>query len=117
MTELNIKPDKLTFAPGEIVGGEVNWNLGQAPSWVEVRLFWFTRGKGTTDTHQEAKIRFDNPASSETRRFELQLPVEPYSYNGHLIAIVWALELSAHDDPTTRVELVMSPTGKEIVPA
>ena len=37
------------FAPGQAIDGDLVWNFPKAPRWLELRLFWYTEGKGTQD--------------------------------------------------------------------
>ena len=107
--------NRTRFLPGDEIVAAAYWKLDQPPSSVEVRLFWFTRGKGTQDVNVVQTIRFDHPQIEEARPARLVLPEAPYSFSGKLISLVWALEIVA--DPSgesTRVELTVSPTGDEI---
>ena len=104
------------FRPGEKVEGVAGWRLDKPPESVELRLFWFTRGKGTEDVSVVNQLRFDSPRLEEGRRFNFTLPTEPYSFSGQLISLIWALELVVEPgEHSTRVELVVSPTGEEIL--
>jgi hypothetical protein len=40
---------RTAFAPGETIAGTVAWRRNAQPAKVVVRLFWFTRGRGTPD--------------------------------------------------------------------
>lgn len=104
-----------TFEPGAELRGQVEWELATPARRMEVRLFWYTRGKGTTDVQVLKIHRFDVPTLRGREEFRFVLPAEPYSFSGKLISLVWALEAIA--DPgerTTRLELVVAPEGKEI---
>jgi hypothetical protein len=118
MNELKIllRDERRSFRCGETVEGVAGWRLEKPPASVELRLFWFTRGKGTEDVGVVNRIRFDVPQQEEGRKFSFTLPAEPWSFSGQLISLIWALELVA--DPgghTARVEFVVSPTGQEIL--
>jgi hypothetical protein len=117
MTELTIELSKTeaAFAPGEEIRGSVSWNIDEASPSVELRLFWFTRGKGTEDAGIVQTIKFDQALPRETRSFELRLPEAPYSFSGKLISLVWALELVAYPSKeVTRREIEMGPARKEV---
>jgi len=80
MSEISVllQDRKLAYRPGETVRGTAYWTLGGQPESVEVRLFWRTEGKGSTDTEIVASKTFQNPARTDRRDFELVLPaVEP----------------------------------------
>lgn len=103
------------FRPGEEIDGTVAWQLENSPREIELRLFWFTRGKGTEDVGVVQTLRFDLPLKDETRSFRFRLPEAPYSFSGKLISLVWALELIVQ--PTkevTRREIVVAPDGQEV---
>ena len=62
----------------------------------------------------EVEIR--NADASGGERFALQLPSGPYSFSGRLISLIWSLELLVDGgEEVTRRDLVMSPTGTEVV--
>jgi len=118
MNELKIlmRDERRNFRPGETVEGVAGWRLDKPPKAVELRLFWFTRGKGTEDVGVVNQMRFNAPQLEEGRKFSFTLPTEPFSFSGQLISLIWALELVVEPgDFSTRVELVMSPSGEEIL--
>ena len=117
MASLSIQliDDREAFAPGEVLEGKAAWQLDQPQKKIFLRLFWFTRGKGTEDIEVVSETVFDNPLTSESRPFKITLPQSPYSFSGKLVSLIWALELVASDNETavTR-EIVISPFGYEI---
>jgi hypothetical protein len=117
MSILRIKTDGSAtwFRPGSTVGGDVSWHLDADTDAVEVRLFWYTQGKGTQDVEVVDLLRVDHPEPSDHRRFGFQLPLGPYSFSGELITLRWALELVAlPGDDTERVDLIVAPQPVEI---
>lgn len=117
MSELRIdvESDRRNFTPGEGLAGRVSWRVDETPSSAELRLFWYTRGKGDKDVQVVDAVPFANPQSSDRREFRLPLPKEPYSFSGKLITLTWALELLVEPGShVERRELVMSPSGQEI---
>ena len=119
MDKLNIETleGKNSFAPGEMVQGTVQWNLGlDNPEAIELSLFWQTTGKGTRDVGVVETVKFDNPGSLGRKDFSFKLPTGPYSFSGKLISILWALEAVAWPgERTARRDITVSPTGEEIV--
>jgi hypothetical protein len=118
MSELKIleRDERRSFRPGEIVEGVAGWRLDSPPRSVELRLFWFTRGKGTEDVGIVNHVNFPSPQPDEGRKFSFTLPPEPFSFSGQLISLIWALELVAEPgEHSTRVEIIVSPTGGEIL--
>lgn len=113
---LHLPGDRSAFAPGETLSGSVSWQLAQPATAIEVRLFWYTRGKGTTDVHVLKAQHFDAPGPRGSRSFQFLLPPEPYSFSGKLISLLWAIEAIAQPgDRSTRADLVISPTLQEIL--
>ena len=107
------------FLPGETVEGTVSWQLGQpAPPviTVELRLFWYTQGKGDQDVGVVFAVPFANPGLQGSRAFRISLPDGPFSFSGKLISLVWALELVAEPGSrASRTEITVSPTRMEIL--
>jgi hypothetical protein len=100
----------LTVAPGARLAGEASWDVDHRPRLVEVRLFWFTAGKGTRDVGVVETVRFDEPQERERRPFAVTVPAGPYSYAGTLVSVAWALELVLEPgDLVERLELVVKP--------
>jgi hypothetical protein len=86
------------------------------PAAVELRLFWFTKGKGAGDLTVVDKVRFDAPTERERRRFQLMLPEGPYSFVGRLVSLVWAVELVVlPGDEAARTELVIAPGARPVM--
>ncbi|HTL31013.1 MAG TPA: hypothetical protein VL282_17415 [Tepidisphaeraceae bacterium] len=108
--------DNLTqFVPGQKIRGRVGWRLDQAPASLDVRLFWYTEGKGTQDISIVTTTTIEHPQIQGSSGFEFQLPQSPYSFSGKLISLIWAIELIARpSNESTRVPFTMSPTGEEI---
>jgi hypothetical protein len=118
MNELKIllANDRNRFRPSETLKGVAGWRLPAAPRSADVRLFWYTRGKGTEDVGVINRFAFEQPQAEEGRPFQFVLPEEPYSFSGRLVSLIWALELVVEPgSQTTRVEFTLSPTGEEIL--
>lgn len=107
--------NKTEYRPGEEVAGRALWILDEPPKAVEVRLFWYTEGKGTQDDGLIDCARFDAPAERGEEDFRFTLPAEPYTFSGKLISLIWALELVVlPSDETERLPITVSPTGYEV---
>jgi len=116
LIQIQLDGKRGAFAPGESVSGTVSWQLDAPADSVEVRLFWYTRGKGTEDVGVINRFAFEQPQAEEGRPFQFVLPEEPYSFSGRLVSLIWALELVVEPgSQTTRVEFTLSPTGEEIL--
>ena len=104
------------YKPGETIKGRVTWQVDEPPQSAELRLFWYTSGKGTQDVQNVDAVVFQTPQINDDRTFSLALPREPYSFSGKLISLVWALELIV--EPGSNVErqqFVMSGSGQEVI--
>jgi len=104
------------FLPGEVVEGTVSWQLAIPASRAELRLFWYTEGKGDQDLKIVETVAFANPERQDRRGFSVRLPEGPFSFSGKLISLLWALEVVL--DPGSRAErlvLTVSPTRREIL--
>ena len=114
--KLETTDNRTSFMPGEEIKGIGVWQLNKNADAVEVRLFWYTRGKGTQDVGIADKVRFDNPTLQGGQPFSLKAPNGPYSFSGKLISLVWALELIVlPSGDTERLEITISPSGHEIL--
>lgn len=118
MSTLRIEPTdgRTAFTPGQPLSGQASWRVERAPASAELRLFWYTSGKGTQDVGVVDTVVFAAPRADDRRDFTLVLPPEPYSFSGKLISLSWALELIVEPGShVERRELVLSPTGREVV--
>jgi hypothetical protein len=112
---IQIANDQTAFRPGDVLVGGVLWRCERAPRNVEVRLVWFTEGKGTRDVSTVATHVIDSPREEGRDAFRFTLPEAPHSYSGQLITIQWVVEavLLPWND-FDRAPFVLSPDGREI---
>jgi hypothetical protein len=104
------------FRPGDVIAGRVRWQLGEAPESVELRLFWYTEGRGTQDLEIVETLTFANPAAEDRRSFQIRVPKGPFSCSGKLLSLIWALEAVAQPtEDSGRTLITISPTGEEIL--
>jgi hypothetical protein len=116
MFSIQTRNNKTQFLPGEEITGTVSGQLEPEPAAIELRLFWYTQGKGTQDVAILATIQFENPGPQDRREFRIQLPDGPYSFSGKLISLVWALELVVlPSEEASRLDITVSPTGREVL--
>jgi len=117
MNELKIatRNDVTAFQPGQEISGAAGWKLDKKVDWIEIRLFWYTDGKGTEDVQVVDTIRFDNPLQEAAEPYRLVAPDFPYSFSGTLISLMWAIEIVlASGSDAARVDLVIAPKAEEI---
>lgn len=113
--EIDLRERRTNFSPGETLSGEVSWQLQNAAHAIELRLFWFTSGKGTSDVSVEQTRRFEAPALTGKHDFSFHLPLAPHSFAGTLIELTWALEaVVMPGEEATRAEFVLAPGGQKI---
>lgn len=104
------------WLPGATLSGVARWRLPSPAAVLELRLFWYTRGKGTQDVAIVQTIPLPASRVQGEHSFQIELPEGPYSFSGRLISLIWALELVAEPgNRAARVEFVLSPTGEEIL--
>lgn len=113
MVTITIDEGKRAYQPGEIISGKLTWQLPEPADSAELRLFWFTQGKGDEDVEIVERMQAQ-PAQRGELSFRFTLPGSPYSFSGKLISLTWAIE-GIIGDEHYREEFVLSPTGREIV--
>ena len=114
--QIELEGGRTAWRPGEKLRGTASWLLAESVDSVEVRLIWFTRGKGTQDVSVIDQRAFRMPALDGRDHFSFELPAGPYSFSGRLISLTWALELvTPKGRESERVEFVLSPFESEIV--
>jgi len=103
------------FKPGELIEGRASWHFDGKVEAIEVRLFWYTSGKGTRDVEIVHVLRTDSPNTSGHRDFSIRVPDGPYSFSGKLITLAWAIELVAlPEGETERLDLRIGPQPVEV---
>jgi hypothetical protein len=115
--DVRLNQSKSQFLPMEWIEGRVSWNLKSAPRDIEIRLLWFTEGKGTTDLNvvESLSLGADSSRLNGDAPFRFQLPSAPHSFSGALISLLWAVEaVPTGQNIAGRAEFVLSPDGKEI---
>jgi hypothetical protein len=117
MTSLRIAlAEPLTaFLPGGFVEGDAGWELSDPAESLELKLCWTTDARvGHGDPVDARKETIENPGAEGRRKFRLELPEGPWSFEGKLFSLKWFVELSQGDHHYGRAEFVLSPTGKPI---
>lgn len=103
------------FFPRENIFGEASWSIAKEPRRAEIRLFWYTKGKGDKDVQIVDKIELENIEKYDKKTFSFTLPDSPYSFSGKLISLIWAIEIVFFPTKESEIlEFTMSSTGKEI---
>jgi hypothetical protein len=101
-SSITLENASAAFQPFDEIRGTLDWTLEKAPKSLELRLFWFTSGRGTSEAGLVQTKSL--PATVEgTDSFSFPLPGSPYSVSGSLVTVKWALELVA--EPIGQVAL------------
>jgi hypothetical protein len=110
--ELRLDHGQSSFEPGARVSGVVGWaaRAGAALTRLELDLSWSARSVAGRDLEIVETVTFGDPQPEERRPFIFALPEAPYSFQGALISLSWALELTAHPgQEKARLELTIAP--------
>jgi hypothetical protein len=114
--QIEIQGGANAFLPGETLEGTVSWQLDAPAETVELRLLWYTQGKGDQDVGVVSVVPFASPGLADRRAFRVRIPEGPYSFSGKLISLLWALEVVAEPGSrASRLEITVSPTRREIL--
>jgi hypothetical protein len=116
MLTLEITDGRTWFKPGEFIEGRASWYLDKEADAIEIRLFWYTSGKGTRDVGIETTLEVERPEKSGYRDFSFTVPEGPYSFSGKLITLQWSIEVVVPStDETERVDFTVGPRPVEVV--
>ena len=108
--ELTLEHGHSAFEPGSRVAGVAGWSASAPPARLELQLVWRAIGWGGRDFKIVETLGFDDPEARERRPFIVSLPATPYSFQGALISVSWALELSSFPgDEKLSVDIVVAP--------
>ena len=115
MLTLTTKDNIIEFAPGQEIEGMLAWQLDHPPKDAFLRLFWYTQGRGTQDVNVVSELALPHEQALHEQPFKCVLPAFPYSFNGSLISLQWAIELvldKGHD--VQRVDILLSPWTEKL---
>jgi hypothetical protein len=103
------------FHPGGTLDGAISWEIAPGAAALELRLFWYTSGKGTEEAEIVDSLRVERPETAGERPFRFDLPEGPCSFSGRLITLRWALELVLEpSEEVERLDLLVAPRPVEI---
>jgi hypothetical protein len=94
------------FTPGETIAGSVRWSELPSATSIEIRLIWYTIGKGDRDSQYVGVETIANPQPQGQADFQFLAPHRPNSFSGKLIAIQWAVEVIAFPQREAQQELL-----------
>jgi hypothetical protein len=99
--------------PRDVIELRAQWAWDAPVDELEVRLFWYTIGKGREDFSVVELQSVESPLPNEARSFRFTLPEGPYSFVGKLALLQWAIELIAGKS-VARWEFTLGPEGRAI---
>lgn len=117
MITIKFQEPSKSYAPGESIAGTIAWTkLESKTDSLEVRLIWYTEGKGDRDIEIVDVLPFENPGPKDTLNFQFTAPTRPFSFSAKLISLVWAVELVQFpSEEGTKETIVISSDRNEII--
>ena len=113
---LETADNRTTFHPGETLELIATWELDTPPEALELRLTWYTLGKGDSDYCIVEKVAIESPVAAGTHNASIALPHGPYSYSGKLVSIAWSVALVVlPSEDSTNLDLTIGPNRSEVV--
>ncbi len=107
---IQLEEQDARFRPGAALEGSVEWALEKEAKRIEIRLLWFTEGRGTRDVGVVERDLIEGPGKMGQRQFRWKAPRAPYSFEGSLISLNWIVEAAVDPgDLVERAPLVISP--------
>ena len=107
--------DRTAFTPGEEITVVAEWQLADPSPAAELRLVWYTQGKGDADIQIVDRTAIPAPHDTRSHLWRVRLPDSPFSFSGKLITLTWAIELVFGADQSQRLDIVIAPAGREIL--
>ena len=116
MIQIELQNKQKAFRPGDSIEGRVNWEgFENEVEKLEIRLIWFTSGKGTRDFEIADSLVESAVGERGSMGFSFEAPSRPYSFSVSLISLTWAIEVIFFPDhEAENLELVISSTAEEI---
>ena len=115
MYQIALENVDANYLPNTKIVGYLNWQGIKQVDRIEVRLIWYTQGKGDRDFHIAATQTISTPTPNGESDFVFETPSRPFSFSGKLISLSWAIEVVEFPRlDATRKEIIISKTGKEV---
>ena len=112
---LGLSQDPVTLVPSQTIDGTWGWQREDAPRKAMLRLFWYTEGRGTQDVGVVEEIELPADQASLQGTFRFNIPDVPYSFQGQLVTLKWAIELVLNKGrEVERLDLVVSPWVEQV---
>jgi len=106
-----------SYVPGETISGSAKWSeLDKKTKTVEIRLIWYTEGKGDADVDVVDMLPVEQPDPAGETQFSFTAPTRPFSFSSKLISLIWAVEVVEFPSGEgEKITLTISPTRNEVV--
>tara|TARA_R110001592_G_scaffold99251_2_gene282927 strand:+ start:1273 stop:1641 length:369 start_codon:yes stop_codon:yes gene_type:complete len=112
---LQLNQDPTGLVPGQVIDGVAEWDLEDAPKRAALRLFWYTDGRGTQDVGVVEELALPTTHRNGKGTFRFTIPTLPYSFQGQLITLKWAIELVFNKGKQVeRLDLIVSPWVEQV---
>lgn len=112
---LQLNQDPATLVPGQVIDGTAGWQLEDPPRLAMLRLFWYTEGRGTQDVGIAEELELPAGQAIGQGAFRFTVPDAPYSFQGQLVTLKWAIELVLNKGKhVERLDLIVSPWVEQV---
>lgn len=116
MITISLDQSTTQYRPGETISGTVSWTeLGAETDGIEIRLLWYTQGKGNQDLEVVESLPRNITQPTGSTPFEFTAPTRPFSFSGKLISLIWTIEVVVFPSQDGyREQVTLSHHGAEI---
>jgi len=87
-----IRGVQANYRPGASISGSVEWNTTKPVDALVIKLFWMTSGAAPCQVGVVDSCTIKGPNPYGTSHFEFRLPDGPFSFEGKLFGLAWAVE-------------------------
>jgi hypothetical protein len=114
MITISIDQSTPQYRPGETISGTASWTeLGAETEGIEIRLLWYTEGKGNQDLEVVESV--PGNITHPTGLAKFTAPTRPFSFSGKLISLIWTIEVVLFPSRDGyREQVTLSHIGSEI---
>ena len=90
-----IRGVQASYRPGTSISGSVEWSTTKAIDALVIKLLWMTSGASPCQIGVVDSFKIGQPNSYGTSGFEFHIPEGPWSFEGRLLGLAWAVEAVA----------------------
>lgn len=115
--QIHLDQEGACYLPGASLTGAIIWTLDPQIKEIAIRLFYYTEGKGSEDNETLEEVMIETPSQTGEAAFSFDLPMSPFSFQGELITLQWALEAVSQPKHICieRCPIILSPTQGTIL--